>query len=59
MAYTKKQFQKLWDANDSGSGITYDDIAACAKEWGLYTNPKTADIEKVKEAVLKAAKCKT
>lgn len=35
MIYTKEEFKKLWEADDEGSGITYDDIADCAKAWGL------------------------
>lgn len=59
MAYTKEEFRKLWDANKEGSGITFDDVAECAKEWGLFTCPRTCNITKVLEAVLKAAGCKT
>lgn len=57
MIYTKEQFKKLWDSNDEGGGITYDDIADCAKEWGLYSKPRIHSILEVHIAVLKAANC--
>ena len=59
MIYTKSKFKKLWDANSKGSGITYDDIADCAKAWGLYVTPRIHPMDVVKEAVIKSAKCKT
>lgn len=54
---TKEEFKKLWEADDNGSCITFDDIAYCAKEWGLYSMPKCANIQDVLYAVLKAAGC--
>lgn len=54
---TREEFKKLWEANDNGSGITYDDIANYAKEWGLFNNPRLYDINVVTYEVLKAAKC--
>ncbi len=59
MIYTKEKFRELWDANDEGSGITWDDIADCAVAWGLYTQPKIHPLFEVRRAVLKAAQCKT
>lgn len=59
MALTKEQFKELWDSNDEGGGITYDDIADCAKAWGLFSSPRTHQIDKVKDAVVKAAECLT
>ncbi len=58
MVFSKNMFKCLWEANDWGSGITYDDIADCAKDWGLYQTPRIHDIDTVTEAVLKAANCK-
>jgi hypothetical protein len=57
MKYTKKEFKRLWEANDKGSGITFDDIADCAKSWRLYSRPKICPIFEVRDAVLKAANC--
>lgn len=31
---TKAQFKKYWDSNEDGGGITFDDIAQCAADWG-------------------------
>jgi len=52
---TKTTFKKMWDKDDSN--ITFDDIAQCAIEWGLYKNPKTERIDIVANAVTKVAKC--
>lgn len=38
MKMTKAQFKKRWDSNEDGGGITFDDIARCAVEWGLVQN---------------------
>lgn len=55
---TKEEFKTRWESNDQGGGITFDDIAACAKSWGLFSTPKTCDMFKVQYAVLKAANTK-
>lgn len=52
---TKYQFQKRWESNDDGGGITFDDIADCAKKWGIASNPRTMPIGEVTYKVLKAA----
>lgn len=52
---TKEKFKTLWESNDRGGGITYEDIAACAKEWGLFATPMTMEMDRVQYAVLKAA----
>ena len=54
---TREEFKKLWEADEKGSGITFDDIADRAKEWGLFDYPKRCDINIVRYEVLKAAKC--
>ena len=54
---TKEEFKEKWEADERGSGITYDDIADRAKEWGLYEDPKCHRIEDVTYSVLKAANC--
>lgn len=54
---TKEEFKKRWESDDRGGGITFDDIAECAKEWELFSNPKCHDIEIVRYAVLVEAKC--
>ena len=52
---TKEQFKKRWESDEDGGGITFDDVAECAKKWGLFSSPKTHDINDVLKAVLKAA----
>lgn len=53
---TKTEFKSRWESNETGGGITWNDIAECAKAWGLFYNPRIADMYKVRLAVLKAAK---
>jgi hypothetical protein len=52
---TKTEFKKLWESNDNGGGVTYDDIAECAKAWGIASHPKTMQINNVLYRVLKTA----
>ena len=52
---TKEEFKERWESNVSGGGITFNDIADCAKAWGLFRTPKTCRIDRVQYAVLKAA----
>lgn len=55
MVYTKEDFKRLWEANEYGSGITYDDIADCAVAWGISSHPRTRPIREITHQVLKAA----
>ena len=55
MKMTKEEFKARWESNDEGGGICFDDIADCAKAWGLFSTPKTAHINVVRYRVLKAA----
>ena len=52
---TKEEFKDRWEYNVSGGGITFNDIADCAKAWGLFNTPRICRIDKVRYAVLKAA----
>lgn len=52
---TKQQFKSRWESDDNGGGITFDDIADCAKAWGLFSTPRTCRIDLVRYRVLKAA----
>ena len=52
---TKDEFKQRWESNDDGGGLTFDDIADCAKAWGLFRTPKTARIDMVRYRVLVAA----
>jgi hypothetical protein len=58
MEMDKAGFKKRWERPDGG-GITFDDIADCAKAWGLLSRPKIHEAGKVVEAVLKAAGVET
>jgi hypothetical protein len=55
--FTKEEFKQLWDSNEQGGGITYEDIVECAGSWGLFLRPKTASLYEVKKRVLEAAGC--
>jgi hypothetical protein len=59
MKYTKAKFREMWDSDDNGGGITWDDVADCAKAWGLYSAPMIHPMHEVLMAVCEAAKCKT
>lgn len=52
---SKEEFKRLWEANSCGSGITYDDIAECAKAWGISSSPRIHPIDEITYKVLKAA----
>jgi len=52
---TKEEFKTRWESNEDGGGINFDDIAECAKSWGLCSKPRTKDINEVRYLVLKAA----
>lgn len=52
---TKSEFKKRWESGDDGGGINYDDIADCAKEWGIAARPMIMPIHLVRYRVLKAA----
>jgi len=59
MVMTKEEFQKRWDSNENGGGITFDDVADCAEAWGVCSRPRTKQINMVVKMVTKAAKCRT
>ena len=54
---TKEEFKTRWESNSHGGGITFEDIADCAKEWGLFSIPKISPIDLVRYKVLKFASC--
>lgn len=55
MAMTKEEFKTRWESNDNGGGITFDDVADCAKDWGLYSNPRIHPMDEVLNTVLTEA----
>lgn len=52
---TKKEFKQRWESNDDGGGITFEDIAECAKAWGITSTPRIKQIDYLRYQVLKAA----
>lgn len=52
---TKEEFKNLWESGDDGGGITFDDIAKCAKDWGLFKYPRICPLNIVRYRVLKSA----
>ena len=52
---TREEFKARWDASSDDTGLTYNDVAECAKEWGFMENPKTRPLSLVLYAVLKEA----
>jgi hypothetical protein len=52
---TKKEFKAKWESDEDGGGITFDDIAECAKAWGISARPRTRNMEAVVSEVLLAA----
>lgn len=52
---TKEEFKARWESNDSGGGITFDDIADCAVAWQICTTPRIMPLDKIRYTVLKAA----
>lgn len=55
---TKDEFRKRWDGSEDGGGITWDDIADCAVEWGIFSKPKIHRMDVVANAVTAIAECK-
>lgn len=57
MSMTKEEFKLRWESNDSGGGITFNDIADCAISWKVSSSPKAQPINQIRYRVLKAANC--
>lgn len=55
MTMTKEQFKTQWESDEDGGGISWNDVAACAKNWDLYRNPRIHRMDMVLYAVLKVA----
>ena len=51
----KHEFKARWESNESGGGITFNDIAECAIEWGIAKTPRIMQIDIIRYKVLKAA----
>ena len=55
MIYTKEEFNKLWESDENGGGLTCDDCADCAEAWGLCSHPRCARLTTVVYDVCMAA----
>lgn len=55
MAMTKEEFKTRWESDDSGGGITFNDVADCAVAWNIAAVPRTQPIDLIRYRVLKAA----
>lgn len=51
----KQEFKTRWESNEDGGGITFDDIADCAKAWWIVSTPRIMPINVIRYRVLKAA----
>lgn len=52
---TRAEFARRWDSGDDGGGITGDDVAECAKAWGLCAYPRTTPFDRVLRMVVLAS----
>lgn len=52
---TKTEFAKRWDSDPNGGGITNDEVADCAKAWGLFSAPKSHPVALVVYRVVQAS----
>lgn len=55
---TRKQFKKRWEYNAEGGGITFEDVAECAKAWGICSNPRIHPMDEILKKVLAEANVK-
>ncbi|WP_155524051.1 hypothetical protein [Nodosilinea nodulosa] len=49
---TKEEFKSRWESDSTGGGITFDEVAQCAKDWGIFGAPKTRPMDLVLYRVL-------
>jgi hypothetical protein len=52
---TRKEFKRRWESDDYGGGLTFEDVAKCAKDWGIYQRPMLRQMDEVLIKVLRAA----
>ena len=55
LSMAKQEFKKRWESDDAGGGISFEDVANCAKAWGIASYPRTMRLELIRYLVLKAA----
>jgi hypothetical protein len=51
--FTKEQFVELWNREDCD--INWEEIADCAVSWGICSTPKTRQMSRVGNMVLRSA----
>ena len=56
MKMTREEFKRRWELNDRGDGISFNDIAECARAWGVCSTPRIRPMEQIRYQVLLAAK---
>lgn len=54
---TPEQFKTRWESSNKGGGITFNDIADCARAWGLFATSGVNRIDVVVYRTLKYAQC--
>lgn len=54
-AISKEEFKRRWESGPDGGGITFDDIADCAKDWHICACPRIHNIYEIRDKVLAAA----
>lgn len=59
MSMTRQEFAERWDSGEGGGGITFDEIAECAVDWGITNSPKILPIRDVIAAVVKESGART
>ncbi len=52
---TKAEFKSRWESDSHGGGITFEDVAKCAAEWGILNQPRALWEHRILEVVLDAA----
>lgn len=55
MSMTREEFKRRWESDESGGGITMDEVADCAQAWGIADRPKIRPMQLILYQVLKAA----
>lgn len=52
-SYTKEEFKMMWESEDCT--ITFEDVADCARAWGISSHPTTKHMDSMRYKVLCAA----
>ena len=52
---TQAEFKRRWESDENGGGLTFEDVAECAKEWGISSRPRIRPMGLIRYQVIKAA----